>query len=152
MFNTVTINTYFEMLGINPLTFMDEEVEPLSKAIISQGKCKTPAGAEIVDSSEFKKFYAYLDDVADTANALAHKFTPPQVDLTPYGVIPRKFADLFIHLISQRLNDNSRVLVTFKECAEQVQEVLVTYSPTEVSIDQMDLCDFKETVDVIEAG
>lgn len=151
MFNTLTINTHFEMLGMNPLTFMDEEAEPLSKAVISQGRCKTPSGAEIVDSSEFNKFYACLDDVADTANALSHKFTPPQVDLTRYGVIPRKFAELFIHLISQSLNDNSRVLVTFKECTEQVQEVLVTYSPTEVSIDQMDLYDFKETVDLVEA-
>lgn len=122
----------------------------LGSSPLTNCACKTPADAEIANSSAFNKLYACLDDVADTANALAHKFTPPQVDLTRYGVIPRKFAELFIHLISQRLNDNSRVLVTFKECVEQVQEVLVTYSPTEVSIDQMDLCDFKETVDLIE--
>ena len=152
MFNTLTMNTHLEMLGINPLTFMDEEAESLDQAVISQGSCKTPIDAEIANSSAFNKLYACLDDVADTANALAHKFTPPQVDLARYGVIPRKFAELFIHLISQRLNDNSRVLVTFQECTEQVQEVLVTYSSAEVSIDQMNLCDFKETVDVIEAG
>lgn len=152
MFNTLTINTHFEMLGINPLTFMDEEVESLNQAVISQGRCKSPAGVEIADNAALKKLYFYLDDVAGIANKLADQFAPPLFDLTRYGIIPRNFAELCIHLVSQKLNEGSHVLVKYQEYTVQVQEVLVTYSPAEVSIDQMDLIGFDETVDLIEEG